>query len=199
VSAAVVRREELDVFVTFAPIDFVLDSVVREVHLAIEVRQIVLARPVTDFVLVPPRSAVAVRSVAVVVLQELLVFALEIVFEHDAVNVGAVVSKALGFVHVGAIELGIVLQFARLLNAIVKRLPIGRVLAQSPRFEQVAAFLRQRHDSCIAVEAGRVHQTGLPQMPQLAVPRIKRAVEGVSEIVGPNDAKRPDAGQRARL
>ncbi len=38
------RREQLDVLVVFAPVDLVLDAVVGEVHLAIEVRQVVLAR-----------------------------------------------------------------------------------------------------------------------------------------------------------
>ena len=69
-------REQLDVLVVFAAIDLVLDAVVREVHLAIEVRQVVLARPVADLVVVAVGSSVAVGSVAVVVLQELLVLAL---------------------------------------------------------------------------------------------------------------------------
>jgi hypothetical protein len=38
VSAAVVRREQLDVLVTFPPIDLALDAVIGEVHLTIEVR-----------------------------------------------------------------------------------------------------------------------------------------------------------------
>jgi hypothetical protein len=44
-----VRGEELDVLVVFASIDFVLDAVVREVHLVVEVRQVAVAGPVTDF------------------------------------------------------------------------------------------------------------------------------------------------------
>ena len=50
--AAVVRREQLDVLVKFAPIDLVLDAVVGEMDLLVEVRQIVFARPVTNLVLV---------------------------------------------------------------------------------------------------------------------------------------------------
>ena len=84
VSAAVVRREQLDVLVMFPAIDLVLDAVVGEMHLAIEVRQVVLARPVADLVLVAAGSAVAVRAVAVVVLQELLVLALQVLLEDDA-------------------------------------------------------------------------------------------------------------------
>ena len=73
VSAAVVRRKELDVLVKLSAIELVLDSVVGEMNLVVEVRQIVLARPVTDLVLVATRSAVAVGATAVGLLQELLV------------------------------------------------------------------------------------------------------------------------------
>ena len=91
VSAAVVRREQLDVLVAFAPIDLVLDAVVGKVHLAVEVRQVVFARPVADLLLVAVRSAVAVGAVAVVLLQELLVLALQVLFEDDASDVEAAV------------------------------------------------------------------------------------------------------------
>jgi hypothetical protein len=76
VSAAVVRREQLDVLVAFAPIDLVLDAVVGKVHLAVEERQVVLSRPVADLVLVAVGPAVAVGAIAVGLLQKLLVFAL---------------------------------------------------------------------------------------------------------------------------
>jgi hypothetical protein len=83
-SAAVMRREQLDVLVVFAAVNLVLDAVIGEVHLAIEVRQVVLARPVADLVLSAIRSSVAVRAVTVVVLEELLVLALQVLLESDA-------------------------------------------------------------------------------------------------------------------
>jgi hypothetical protein len=91
-----VRCEEFDVLVKFPTIDLVLDAVVGKVHLVVEVRQIVLARPVTDLVLVAARPAVAVRSVAVVILEELLVLALQVLLENDASNLEfrVLVSKA---------------------------------------------------------------------------------------------------------
>jgi hypothetical protein len=46
----------------------------------------VLARPVANLVLIPVRTAVAVRSTAVVRLQELLILPLQIVIEDDAAN-----------------------------------------------------------------------------------------------------------------
>lgn len=86
VSSAVVRSEQLDVLVTFPPVRFVLDAVVGEVHLFIEVREVVLACGVADLVLVAARSAVAVWPVAVVVLEELLILAFQVLLEDDAAD-----------------------------------------------------------------------------------------------------------------
>jgi hypothetical protein len=71
VSAAVVLREQLDILVVLAlvvlaAIHFVLDAVVREVNLAVEIRQIVLARPLANLVLVSVRAAIAIRAATVV-------------------------------------------------------------------------------------------------------------------------------------
>ena len=90
VSAAVVRREQLDILVAFPPIYLVFDAAVGEVDLAVEVRQVVLARPVADLVLVAAGSAVASGAVAVVV-QELLVLPLQVLFEDNAPNLEHVV------------------------------------------------------------------------------------------------------------
>ena len=57
VGAAVVLREQLDVLVVLAPVNLVLDAVVREVNLAVEVRQVVLARPLADLVFVSVRTS----------------------------------------------------------------------------------------------------------------------------------------------
>ena len=57
---------------------------------------------------------------------------------------------------VGAIDLGVVLQLARLLDAVVERLAVGRVLVPAPRFEQVASLLGQRDDGRVAVETDRL-------------------------------------------
>jgi hypothetical protein len=59
--AAVVLREQLNVLVVLPSVDLVLDAVVREVDLAIEVRQIVFARPVANLALV---AVEGVRAVA---------------------------------------------------------------------------------------------------------------------------------------
>jgi hypothetical protein len=95
VSAAVVRREQFDVLVKLPAIHLVLDSVVGKVNLVIEVRQIVLARPVAELVPVAGWTAIGVGAIAVGLLQEFLVLAFQILFEDDApdLEVGVLVSK----------------------------------------------------------------------------------------------------------
>jgi hypothetical protein len=68
----------------FASIDLVFHAVVGEVHLAVKVRQVVLARPVADLAVIAIGSAVAVGPVAVVVLQKFLILALQVLLEDDA-------------------------------------------------------------------------------------------------------------------
>ena len=123
-SAAVVRREQLDVLVVLAAVDLVLDAVIGEMHLAIEVRQVVLARPVADLFLAAVRSSVAVWSVAVVVLQELLVLAFEILLEDDAADleIRMLVSKEGFLLAERRVEMRIVVDLAGATDASVERL-----------------------------------------------------------------------------
>ena len=112
--AAIVEREQLDVLMELPAIDLVLDAVIRKVHMVVEVRQIVFAGPVTDFVLVAARPAVAVRSVTVVVLQELLILALQILLENDASNleVRVFVAKTGFFLTKRRVEVRVVVDFS---------------------------------------------------------------------------------------
>jgi hypothetical protein len=52
--------------------------------------------------------------------------------------------QPLGFLHVCAIKLRVVLQLAWLLNPVMERLALARVPVQTARFEQVASFLGRR-------------------------------------------------------
>ena len=73
------------------------------------------------------RPAVTVVAVAIPLLQELLILGLELVLQDDAVDVRALVAQPLGFLEIGAIDLGVVLQLPRLLDAVVERLAVRRV------------------------------------------------------------------------
>ena len=108
------RRKELDVLVKLSAIELVLDSVIREMNLVVEVRQIVFARPVTDLVLVAARSAVAVGATAVGLLQELLLLALQVLFEDHAsdLKVRVLVSKTRLFLSKRRVEIRVVVDLA---------------------------------------------------------------------------------------
>lgn len=123
-SAVVVRREQLDVLVAFAAVNLVLDAVVGEVRLAIEVRLVMLARPVADFVVAPSGSSVAVGAVAVGFLQELLVLALQVLLEDDAADfeVPMLVSQAGFLLAVRRVEICIGADLAEATDARVARL-----------------------------------------------------------------------------
>jgi hypothetical protein len=110
VRAAVVRGEEFNVLVKFPAINLVLDSVVGKMHVVVEVRQVVIACPAVDLVLITTGPAVAVGAVAIVLLQEFLVLALEVLFEDDApdLKVRVLVSKASFFLSKRCIQIRVV-------------------------------------------------------------------------------------------
>ena len=103
-------------------------------HLAIEVWQVVLAHPVADLVLAAVGSSVAVRSVTVVVLQELLVLALQVLLEGDAADlqIRMLVSEASFLLDERRVQIRIVPDLAGATDPSVKRLlrpvaPLTRV------------------------------------------------------------------------
>ena len=112
-----------------------------------------LSRPFLNFQRVPPWPAVAVVAVSVPLLQELLILGFELVLENDAMDVRALLPKALGFLEVRTVDLGVVLQLSRLLYAVVERLSLGPVSVPSARSEQIATLLGQRNGSRVAVKA----------------------------------------------
>jgi hypothetical protein len=153
-----------------APVDVVLDADVRELDMApVVARKVVLPCPVLNLQRIAIGSAVAVVTIAIALLQKLLIFALQIVLEDDAVDVRAFVTEAFGFLGVAAIEFRVVLQFARLQDAGIESLALPRVIVQTPRFQQIAPLFDQRDDGVVAVEADRLNQSRVAQMPKFTV------------------------------
>ena len=93
-ATAVVVCEDLDVNVKLAPIELVLNPQVGEVNALVEIRQVVIARPLLDLLVVTVRPPVAVGTVPIVLLEEALVVALEFLLEDDAADLRALVSQA---------------------------------------------------------------------------------------------------------
>ena len=91
--ASIVRRHHLDVDRTVASIDVVFNAHIRELDVPLVVAwKLVLPRPFLNLERAV-RSAIAVVTISVSFLQELLVLALQIVFEDDAVDVRALITE----------------------------------------------------------------------------------------------------------
>ena len=121
--AAIVGGHDLDVLVTRPAVAvLVLDTRIGEVHVSVVVRQVVLSRPPRDLLGLAIRPTVAVLLAAIALVQEPLVVALELVVEDDAPNPTALAAEALLGALIGAIDLRVVRQLARLPEAGVEGL-----------------------------------------------------------------------------
>src|SRR5262245_17782624 len=188
VSAPVVGREELDVLMKFPAVDLVLDSVVGEMHVIVEVPQIVVACPVADLVFITTGSAVTVGTVAVVVLQELLIFPLEVLFEDDASDLEDVVlfSEPSVLLPKGRVKIRIVVDLARAAGAGVEPLRRFTVSLQRVGLEQVTAFRRKGQPAFTVAKLDGLHE-----------PLIVEVVECVArkiQVVFRRDPKGADGG-----
>jgi hypothetical protein len=107
--APVVKRRHfdvLDVAAAVRPLEF--DAHVGEVHLAIEEREIVIVRPLLDLSSVAVRPPVCLRMVAFTFVQKALVFALQFVIEHDAMDTDVLFLKPLCRTEIGSMQLCVV-------------------------------------------------------------------------------------------
>src|SRR5438067_9062386 len=106
VGAPVMDSYHLEVDVIPAAVRvLVFDAGIREMHLLVEVRQVVLAGPFLDLMCIAIGVAVVVVAVAIARVQPLLVVALELVVEDDAIDARAALPQAFGFAFEGAIDL----------------------------------------------------------------------------------------------
>jgi hypothetical protein len=141
--AAIMAGYDLDVFVARPPVTiFVLDPGIREVDMAVLVRQVVFACPSCDLLRLPIWSSVAILPAAIAFVQEPLVVALQLVVQDHAIDSAALLAEAVLSVEVGAIDLRVVRQLARLSEAGVERLarlPGAFLSVVTIRFEQVSA------------------------------------------------------------
>ena len=135
------------------------------------------------------------------VLQERLVLALQVLFEHDAAHlrdaVMLVPDARLGE-PVGGEEVRVVLQLAGLADTGVERLAVLVTAGAAVGFQQVQASVRERHALLVVAQRERLDQALLPQVRQGLVP-IGRIVAGLHQIALGHDAERAHGGQRAAL
>jgi len=109
---------DFDVLVLSATITvLVLYADVRKVNVAIEVRQVMLARPRSDLPNVVVRAAVAVLSATIAPLPEALILPFELVVEGDAPDAPSLAAETLFGLQVGTVDLTVVRELARLPEA----------------------------------------------------------------------------------
>jgi hypothetical protein len=120
----------------------------------IEVRQFVVLRPSANLFLVAVRPPVTIGSVAVVVLEEVLVVPLEVLFEDDTadLDVSVLLSKTLSLIAIRGVQVGVVIEFARTVHARVKRLGLTVVALSAIGVEQVATLVRENDRLIVFVE-----------------------------------------------
>src|SRR5947209_5552721 len=168
VSTAIMLGRDLDVLVIFAPVPVpILDAQVGEVHLVIEVRQVVVVCPFADLFVGSIGVAIVVGAITIALMEPALVLALELVVEDDPFHAPAAVSQALCFAFVCAIDLEVVFPLPFAFKAVPERLAVALVAA-SMMFEEAPTFLRQR-DGMLA-RAGhpnRFYEPLLSEMPQV--------------------------------
>jgi hypothetical protein len=140
---AIVRRDDLDVLPLPTAVRLlVFDADVGEVHLVIEVRQVVFVRPVANLIGRAVGMSVVIVVVLVALVEPALVLALQLVVEDDALDVRAALQETRLGLFVGAIYLEVVFQFTLPSEARVERLmmvPIGAPMA----LEKAATVLGQ--------------------------------------------------------
>ena len=127
--------------------------------MAVLIRQVVFARPSCDLLWLAIRSSVAVLLAAIALVKELLVIALQLVVQDYAIHPAALLAEALLGAQVGAIDLRVVCQLARLSETGIERLPrLPRpFLSLVPiRLEEVPAAIGKDNGAVVRAERGRL-------------------------------------------
>lgn len=179
----VMHGEHLDIHVIHSAVGvLVLDACVRKMHLIIEVRQVVLARPFFDLVLVAVGMAVVVVAVPIPLVQPLLVVALELVVQNDPIDARVALLQTLRFAFEGAIDLNVVFELPLAFNARVERLA-AILIAVSMALKQASSVSGQGHGAISRPGySGDLNQPLLAQVPQITGSRIERSIAVVAQI-----------------
>jgi len=181
-----VLGRDLDVLVRAATITvLVLDADIRKVHVAIEVGEVVLARPGPDLTNVVIRAAVAVSSATVAPLAETLILPFELVVEGDAADAPSLATETRCGLQVSPVDLTVVGKLARLPEACVELLtgfsPVLVILLETVGFKEVSAAARQEDDAFAGTAQGGMCKA-LTFKVREALPRVVGAVPPALEI-----------------
>lgn len=150
--AAVVLGRDLDVLVLPVVVSvLVLNADVGNVHVAIEAGEVVFARPGLNLTNVVVRAAVTVLSATVSPLPEALILPFELEVESDTPDAPSLAAETLFGPQVGAVDLTVVGQLARLPEARVELLAgfssVVVIPLETVGFKEVSAAARQEDDA----------------------------------------------------
>jgi hypothetical protein len=141
--AAVMRRDDLEVFDLSAPISvLVLDADIRKLDVLVFVRQPVRQRPFPDLVGRAMRPAIAVALLSIALLEEALVFALQLEVEDDSPDMATAISDHLCGSFVGPMKVRVVGDLRPSREAGVELLPIAERAILS-RVQEVSPTVRE--------------------------------------------------------
>jgi hypothetical protein len=160
--------------------------------MTVVVREVVFPSPACNLLRLPVRSSVAVLPPAIALMQEALVVALQLVVQDDAIDSAALFTEALLGAHVGAIDLRVVRQLARLSETGIERLarlPRAFLSLVPIHVEEVPTAVGQDDGAVIRTE-WRCVQKPLPFEMSLGAAGVLAAVV---EIALGHDSKRPDS------
>jgi hypothetical protein len=168
----------------------------------LEVGQLVLARPLLDFPVAPIRAAVAGRPATVVGLEPLLVLAAEVYFQHDALDLGALIPEPAFHGQIRAKEVGIVLQLAftrhpgmeGLAVVIIARTGAVVVALTAVRLEQFPSTVGQHVRMVLWTDLNRVDEPLFSKVLQRVFVFAK-----VPQVAFADHPKRTDGGQHAAV
>jgi hypothetical protein len=164
----------------------------------IVVRQIVLTCPPCNLFGLTVRPAVAVFLAAIALVQEPLVVALELVVEDDASNPTALAAETFLDALVGAIDVVVMRQLARLSEAGPERLKglVRAVVAfVSVGFEKISPTVPQDNGAVVRTEWRRTYQALLLEV-SLGLASV---VTAVVEVAFGDDAEGTDGGEQPAL
>jgi hypothetical protein len=200
VRTSVVLGSDLDIDVILAAVDVaILDAAVGKMDLLVEVRQVMVVRPLLDLAPVAFRPSIGVRPVPITFVEPLLVLALQLVVQPHALDLQTPRLEPRRLALIGAVDLGVVFQLALAFEPRIERLT--RIpIAVSIRIQHAPAAVRQNHGLfTVARDSYGFDQTLFAEVSEVAVTWIRWSVVTVSEVAGRHDAKNSDGRERATL
>jgi hypothetical protein len=191
----------LDVLVPCATADvLVLDPHVGKMDVSIEVRQVVLACPFLDLLGVSLRPTVTLGSISIGLLKEALILALQLVVQDGALDAGIRCVQPLSGLEIGVIDLGVVLDLARLPDARVEGLARLAVDIAATRFKQISTAISEDNDRlAMAFEVNGSYEPRLAQVAEVSLTRVGGTTVVIPKVVSRDDPKRADRRKRAAL